>query len=462
METYLSLKNGLHTDFEPLDSPAQTYRYMLNSVRQLSGAIENEKGTILTKSFPVNRRVIGSYVLDKDIVICSVGLNNDSEIGILDASLKYISIRNNPDLNFKLGSIVKMEGKKNFKGERIVYLVEKNGVNPMRAINLDSKELLASPTFSDDITLQINPVTPSIDVIGVVDGGNLPTGIYQATARLLTSSTNAGSFGIISPLVSIIDDSSSLDINQQDGANPQSTSPKAINFTISNIDTSYSFIEVGVITYIGTGNIPTANIVARLPIDGRSTINFTYSSVSQNKESIDLESIIIKPVIYDKAETIAQKDGILTLGNLSATQDIYNFQKVANLVKLKYFIEEILVIPGYKDPLISAKKRAYQRGEVYSFAITPEYKGQYNTTAYHIPGNSNPDADVVTKELGGYMSSEPYPLNKDYPAGNIVHHRMPTINQEPLTITRDGQTYLRLLGVEVDFSNAITIIPTDT
>jgi hypothetical protein len=441
METYLDLTNGLHTDFEPLNQPQKTYKYMLNGIRQLSGAIENEKGTVLSHTFDTNKKIVGSYVLDKDRIICLAGPSaSDSEIGVLDNNGAYTLISNNPGLNFQISTIVKIEGKKNFKGQRIIYLVEKNGVNPMRAINIDDTLLLASPTFIDDIKLQINPSIPVIEAVSVVDGGSLPTGMYQAACRLLTTSTNATPFGVVSPLIPIIDDSSSLPIDQQDGANPQSVSPKAINFLISNVDTSYSFIEVAIITYLGTANISTTHIVARLPIDGRSTINFTYSSVSQNKESIDLESITVKPILYDKAETIAQKDSILTLGNLTATIDTFDFQQVANLVKLRYFIEEIAVSPGYKDPIIAATKKGYQRDEVYSIAITPEFVGQYNTTAYHIPGNSNSvNANTTTKELGGYRSLEQYPLNKGYPAGA-----------------------LRILGIEADFSNALLALPTAT
>ena len=464
METYLNLSKGLHTDFEPINQPKDSYKYALNFIRQLSGAIENEKGTILTKTFLPNQRIVGSYSLDTDLILCLASTNvAESEIGVLGRDLTYTQIRRNADLNFSLGSIVKIEGNKNYKGERRIYLVEKNGVNPMRAINIDDTTLLASPTFIDDIKLQINPDTPTISIDSVVDGGSLPTGVYQATARLLTRSTNSTPFGIISPIVSIIDDSDSLTYDQQDGANPQSNSPKAINFLISGIDISYAFLELAIITYVGTANVPTSYLIGRLPIDGRSSIIFTYSSTDQNKEPLDLESIAIKPLLYDKAETIAQKDGILTLGNLTASIENYNFQLVANRVKLRYFIEEVPYLPGYKDPILAGTKRGYMRDEVYSFAITPEFKGQHNTTAYHI-SNSNilATANTTTKELGKYSSLEQYPLNIGYPTGVVTHHKMPSIAQEPIIVTRNGQTYLRILGVEADFSNATSIIPADT
>ena len=460
METYLDLSKGLHTDFEPINAPEGTYRYMLNSIRQLSGAIENELGTSIITSLDNNARVVGKYILDSDIILCITNDLNHSQIGILDSNDVYTIKLSRSELNFKLGSIIKIEGKKNYKGDRLLYLVEKNGDNPMRCINIDDPTIQTSISFIEDIALQINPIIPSIEVNSVVDGGTLPTGVYLATCRLLTKNTNTTSFGSFSSQVPIIDEALSASIDQQDGAPPQSNSPKSINFTISNIDTSFEYIEVAIATYIGTANVLSINSVGKLPIDGRDTISFTYSSVDQNKESIDLDAITIKPVFYTNASTIAQKDGILTIGNLSTSKLVYNFQQDANKVKLRYFIDEIPVIPGYKDAITAATKKGYQRDEVYSFAITPELDKDANTTSYHIPNSSQSQtANTDTKELGAYTSLETYPANRGYPVGNVVHFRMPTINQEPIIIVRNNTTYLRILGVEAYFDDFLSSIP---
>jgi hypothetical protein len=454
-QNLLDVSKGLHSDYSPIAQPTGTYSYLLNAIRLASGAIQNEMGTIEVAT--INKKILNGIVLDRDIILCLY----PSEIGVLNEREEYKIITNREDLNFQPDLFIDLAAKKSFNSHRILFTVD--GFNPDRRIDLDDIEQLTSLSFKDDTRIQVNPTIPEINVLSVVDGGTLPTGVYQATVRLLTKSTNAAPFGFVSPLIPIIDETSNIDYEKQDGAIPQSQSPKAINFRISNIDTQYEYIQVAIITYTGTANVSTANIVATLPIDGRSEINFTYSSISQNKEAIDLQAISVKPVYYDHSKAIEQKDGILVRSNLTATQESFNFQKIANQVSIKYFIEEIPWQPGYKDALIAALKRSYQRGEVYSLGFTPEFTTSYNTTAYHIPANGNsPFADTSSRELGTYKSLEEYPLDRDYPLGNVLHHRMPTVQQEPLIIMKGGMPYLRIIGLEVDFSQAIALIPAET
>ena len=459
MDNLLDVAKGLHLDFHPISQPTGTYTYLLNGIRILSGAIENERGTIDIRA--LGKKVIGGYVLDTEIVLFLF----PSEIGVINKSEIYTKITDNPLLNLVDNNKLTIEGKKLYNKERVVYFVD--GVNPNRRLNLDDGTV-SSVSFQDDIKLQLTPDITTITIDGVIDGGSLPTGVYQATARLLTRSTNTAPFGFLSSLVSIIDDSDTLPFNDIDGAVPQSASSKAIQLTVNNIDSGYEFIEIVIVTYVGTANISRANIVARLPIEGRSSISFVYSSVNQNKEAIDLGAITIKPLVYDTAECIVQKDNILVLSNLTASNEIFDFQPVANKVKLKYFIEEVLWQPGYKNVLTSALKRGYLRNEVYSFAITPNFGTSYNTTAYHVAapisligGNRSP-ANTVTKELGTYTSNLDYPSNRNYPtlgSTKVRHFIMPTLLQEPMIVTRNGQIYIRILGIQADFTQAIPLIP---
>lgn len=457
---------GLHTDYSPLAQPEGTYTYLLNGIRSLSGDLENEQGTIDIKI--LNKKVIGGCVLDQDLILFLY----PSEIGVLNKDDLYTKITDKSTLNFVDNQIFGVVAKKNFKSERIVYFVD--GANPNRRVNLDDLLELNSLTFDNDIKLQLTAKTPITSLVSVEDGGSLVTGVYQATSRLLTRSTNAASWGELTPLVSIIDDSSTLSFDSIDGAAPQTSSNKLIRFVINDIDISYSFIEIAILTYIGTANILKSNIVARIPIEGRDTISFTYSSTDQNIEAIDLSSIAIKPVVYDTAKCIVQKDNILVLSNLTSSQDQFNFQPAFNLTKLRYFIEEIPFQPGYKDAIIAALKVGYMRGEVYSFAGVSNRVGSYNTTAYHIPGREdvsagyNPiPANTTTKELGTYYSLEEYPNGKGYPPFNnlfgkrVRHHRMPTAQQEPTIVIRNGTTYLRVLGIEADFTDTLAAISAD-
>ena len=488
METNLDISKGLHTDFEPINQPAGTYRHLRNSIRQTSGAIENEKGTIPTLTFnELDRKIIGSYVLDNDIILFSYAPSNTiSEIGLLTAGNSYTVITNSTSLGFSLSNNIKAEGKKNFKGDRIIYFTDKG--LPMRVLNIDA---VPAVNFDDNTRLVLTADMPQISLKQVIDGGSLPTGMYQFGVRLLTKSTNSTSLSLLTNLIPIVDDNVS-NRDKYDGAPPQTASSKAIVLNITNVDTDYEFIELVVITYIGTGNVTQASVISRVPIQNRTSIEFTYSSLSQIKEAVDINSVVVDSTNYDSAKFIIQKDGILILGGLTAEVSDYNFQAAANKVVIKYVIKEvnwsenINIVNGvdtgegpsvgddYKNPETSTNFKSYQRDEVYSFAVVPIFKNWSTGNAYHIPGklilgsaSSEMPASTITKELGTFWSTEEYPINKGYPGADnfflgrrVRHHIMPSLAQEPHVRTVNGQTVIRMLGVSVDLTAMIADIPT--
>lgn len=478
MNTNLDITKGLHTDNDYIAQPVGTYRHLQNAVRQRSGAIESERGTVLIKKFATEgKRVVGSYVLDDDIIIFSHDpLVQESEIGILEANNNYKVITKDPSLKFSTSVIISAEGKRNFKGERIIYFTGKG--LPMRVLNLDDVPLI---NFDDVTKLVLTADMPQIKLALVEEGGTVSTGVYQFGVRLLTKSTNATSISLLTNPIPIIDEDSS-NRDRADGAPPQTDSSKAINLSITNIDTDYEFIEVVAITYIGTANTVQASVVGRIPIQNRSVIDFTYTSSSQNREALDINGLVVDASNYDSAEFIIQKDGILILGGLSTSSIDYNFQSAANKVKIKYVIKEVEwqesvsisngvdigtgypVGESYKNSAVSTNLRSYMRDEVYSFAITPIFTNWSMGGAYHIPGtiNISAPANPETKSLGTYVSDEIYPLGRDYPVGNVRHHKMPSLIQEPHVVERNGRTYIRLLGVSVDLTDFLLAIPATT
>lgn len=485
METYLDLTKGLHTDFEPIDQPAGTYKYLKDAIRQLSGSIENEEGTIeIFKFIEDDRRVVGSYVLDADTIYFSYSPSSAlSEIGIL-VNGAYSILTQDASLAFSLSIIIRAEGKKNFKGDRIIYFVGKG--LPMRVLNLDK---IPAVNFGDVTKLVLTATMPQVGITDIIEGGSLPTGIYQFGTRLLTKSTNSTGVSILSNYIPIVNEALT-NRDEYDGAPPQTESNKAIVLSINNIDSNYEFLEIIVVTAIGTGNITRADVIARVPIQGRSQISFTYSSITQARESLDINALVTDQVNYDSAEFINQKDGILTFASLTASVDNYNFQTAANGITIKYVIKEEIwqeninisngvdigsvysVGNDYKNPKQVLEFKSYMRDEVYSFAVVPIYKNWNMGNAYHIPGREDIaagynviTANTVTKQLGTYYSTDLYPDDKGYPAFNtlygkkIRHHQMPTLIQEPHVQVRNGTTYVRMLGISVDLTSFIAAIP---
>lgn len=479
MEAILDVSKGLHQDYPKISQPAGTYIHMLNGIRLLSGAVMTERGSLNIPSFTDRgHTILGSLVLDRDIIILSKGLVD--EIGVLDKDDIYTIIKQG-EFGFQLGSYIDIVGRKNYKDHRIIYFVD--GVNPMRTVDLDDAELLNSPTFLQDIQLQLNNKMANVTFDSVGIDGSVKSGVYQFGVRSITATGNRTPFGYLSPLIPIVDETYIDDWSQVDGVPPQSPTNKSIKLTISNLDIAFPFAEVVMITYTGDANIQVATVVGTFQVT-EEVRTFTYKGEEQHKEIIELEDITVKPVIYDTATSIEQKDNRLILSNLIAAKETVDFQGFANKVVIRYEIEELPLDPGYRDPKIVAEMKGYRRGETYSFAIAPIYRTSQNTVAYHIPAPSTYDLNIPTTNanrivypngfannghtdptrLGTYTSDEEYPIDSGYPdtdplitfANRVRHHVMPTVAAEPI-LSADGLS-IRVLGIRVDLTNALPLL----
>lgn len=478
---------GWHQDFEPQAQPPGTYRRLLNGVRSLSGAVTSEPGQdpVLDLSGKV---YLGGCELTQDLILFFL-LPDGGEVGVLDASEVYTPILTTPDFNFQAAYRISAVARRNFKGDRLVYFAD--GLNPLRVLNLDS---VPTVDIANNLKLMTSGTLPVPTWLPQVEGGGeVPTGSYQVIARQLTRSTNPTSYGISSPLLPVVEENRVVGRDQYDGALPQTPTSKALQVQFDNLDPDFPFLQVVIITYQGTANQFQAFEVGTIDLAGRTSVRFTYRGSSQHVREVNLEELVIQPVRYETALVVSQKDGILTASNLTAKPEPdFQWQTFANLVTLKYTIEEIDItdlfaggsgdeqFADYKNELLSATRTGYRRGETYAFGLSRLYQDYQDTTAYHLPGRpfsqTNPYtreffdldfdgvgslgvsqvqwANTTTKELGTYVSREDYPTSQGYPTGKVRHHVMPTLAQEPMLRTSGGRTYLRLLGVVADFTAA--------
>ncbi|MDO7847630.1 hypothetical protein Q5H92_14775 [Hymenobacter sp. M29] len=464
---------GWHSDFDPIDQPSQTYRRLVNGIRGLGGTIESEPGQELLSPLG-DLKLLGHYTLGPDIVLfLSDGTTH--QVTVLDSQDQFQNILNHPDLNFSLAHRISVEGKLNFKGERVVYFAD--GYNPLRYLNLDSPPTV---DVANNLKLMTSASLPIPQWLEQVEGGgSVPTGVYQVVARQLTRSTNPTGFGLTSEVLSVVDENRAVGRDQYDGGLPQTPTTKALQVRFTNLDPDYPFLEPVIITYQGTGNQFTAYTLPVVQLNGRTEYTLTYRGESQHQKEVLLEELVSQPTRYTSALTLSQKDGILVASNLQAQgRPDFSFQTFANAVTLTYTITEVVVgdnFLDYKGELPSATLRGYRRGETYAFGLSPLYQDYQDTTAYHIPashyvGTGTQELDEVgyvdranttTKALGTYQSTDDYPTGFDYPTGKVRYHVMPTVEQEPLLVTRGGVTYLRILGVVADFTSAHALLPAD-
>lgn len=394
-------------------------------------------------------------------------------------------------LNFKINRPIDIVARKLYNGHRVVYLTD--NLNAPKCIDLD-RDYSTSPydvtTFNNATSLFLgNPITNPTNPIVNDSGGAVSTGAYLFTARQLTQNLGATPFGFISNPIYVTDNtaaSTPLALNY-DGAPVDTPTAKSITITIEDIDLNYPFIDLAVIRFQGQTNTLLTEVIKRVAVTG-NTMTFTYTGTEDAVEVIS-EDDLTKPAIdYSKAKCIEQKDGVLFLSNLKSDTTEDNWQEIANSITLGYTVKELAWLKGstadqgledYKGTDASFNYKGYQRGEVYSFAFVPVYKSGAVGSAYHIPARpivptinlGSPTlanaalADTTNNLLGTfYQETLGYDSlitnNSTYQAGpvgwqintldRVRHHYMPTLSQEPHFINRNGQLFIRSLGVTID------------
>ena len=390
-------------------------------------------------------------------------------------------------LDFNKGNLIDAVARKNYKGEIIIYFID-DGNTPRR---INTAEFIDASNFDNKTRLFLNPSLPSIGDVDEIEGGGLGTGLYMFAARLGTVTGNATTFSQISQGFPLVDGSKSGGEREFDGAPPQTPSGKSLKVTVTDIDTSYNYVELAVITYTGIENFVEAHIIGRKSIKA-DTMTFDYYSENQKTEEVLIEQVVEDSVNYASAKNILQKDNHLFLSNLATEEYAFlddALQGVANDLIIRYVNTPVImpnrplecqtILPnggavedwsstrdyrdlhsftlkdsiytdyvGYKDPKKTFTQRGYQRDEVYSFALVPKYKGGVYGPAYHIPGNSAPGFFCTIVD----NASEPDDRLRGWKNGDgTFHHRMPSLAKSPPYATDIlGNDYLNILGIKVE------------
>lgn len=506
MEGTNTFEKGLHRSNSPQMQPEGSYVDAYNWIRNDSGRMTNEELEEVLPKLGSKYKYLGSCPI-KDKFICFFREDdNNSEIGIFDTVTKqYTSIFNDSfasyDLNF--GESVDSIARITPTDETIVYFVD--NVNPPRRFNITEFQNLGTSAYTsseyntvEDWNLQLTFKMPYANY-RIERNGSVPTGTYSFAFRYVTNENNKSTFNIPSRFINIgsfVNASSNGSLIYDDeitGALPQSVSNQSIVMSLKNLDFNYPFIEVVVITYLGVTNVLSVKSIGLYEI--KDNLEITFSTTSQYLNDVSESSLLEMPVNLNSASCIEQKDNILILSNITTKKYDKDFQKIANKIELYWSVESLEVdnrrnillsadnwpsagfggsanrkfinLAGfddqgtdvnpvfdknfqksnaYADPLIL---KGFQRGEVYSFSITPIYKDGSIGFAYHIPGknwgtskpfNALSAWESELKYLTSYASDDDE-INLQ---GYIRHHQMPDYDE---TGYIGDETFIRPLRV---------------
>lgn len=388
----------------PLSKQPNGYDYELvnATVSKNLGAITNENGS---QEHSSSYNVLGYSQLGLfnakngiKIIFSKVSANMDA-IGTIDANGVYVE-KLQADLGFNLNYPIDCESYYNYKGELVVAFTD--GYNTPKLINLDDITL---PFNLNDIQLSSSFIQPKVvaDVLEI--GGSLLTGAYFPFFAYSKEDSRTPYTLIENPI--FITTSTRGQSSYYEGSPPNVISPKSILLNIDNVDTTFTKIILGMLIRID--GVLTAKIIKEVPISS-SSMSITYLG-SEQLEEIDLASVLTPFVNYNKIKHITQVEGVLYGAGVTEKQPL-DFQKYANLIKLKYTstlkdfnnLEET-----YKFNAQNNRMKSFKHEEVYAMYIRVKIKGEGFSQAFHIPGRA---AEGIETSLYSSLSGSLYNVQK--------------------------------------------------
>lgn len=280
----------------------------------------------------------------------------------------------------------------------------------------------AQPIYSNELDcnkIKYNPIyeKPCIDVIDVISGGNLKSGVYQALVAYADVVGN--------PLVPYTQASNPVPIRTKDiTVVTDYITDSAIKFRINNIELSNVFSYYNLVIAQTIENFTEFILVGTFPI---TTSDFVYTGNNPLAVKLAANEIFFKRPYYRTARTITKSNDYLFFTGLKEYLK-YNLQPYAETIKLYW---ETIAIPeaAYKDPKNTTKFRTYQRDEVYAFALVLEADNGEELCSLHIPAPSKDyfntyydidvDEIVNNNDIITDTSCEPHDRNKLWQVYNI-------------------------------------------
>ena len=498
-QEYNNATTGLNMDQTPNQIEKGKLTYALNaSVENYDSSsvnYQNEPGNELCVTFPSGFVLIGSHYIQekrKHIFFITNPETKQSQIGCMDNNdCIYRVIVNAPCLNFNVNYPIHKVAHKITNCATEIYWTD--GYNPRRYLDIeDIPKVLKSgtpfcnPEYTDDLDcnqlkLQPNFKIPQLEVVDVINTGNLIAGTYQFAIQYSDPQGNpyTSYYSVTNPTPIADPAFTSVNFNYPVG--------KSIILKINNLE------DTGLYQYFNLAVIRTVNDITSVELVGTYYIDelikeITYTGQNVTQIRLTVDDIFEKFPYYDIAQDLTNVQDVLVWDNLTSISRI-NYQNIANQIALQWQTWRIPATEDYADELNATNLRGYLRDEVYAFEIVFLLKNGKQTDGFHIPGrvlapseelipdvpDTNPDfigePDYVTSGVGYskywkiyntasvisfaperttadsykgpyqygqfayWESEETYPCNDDVwgdLAGKpIRHHKFPDINISP-------------------------------
>jgi len=376
-----------------------------------TGMWEHARNIVLTKgrssitqndgfdfTLKIPGETIGEITTTEHVVVFSVD-GEYSCIGYKNENDEYIGIIRSIYLGFNLARPIEGEGFYNQKQELIVIFSDgifEDSFSPRllnifdTGIDLDVDLELVNP---DDITI-LNLFIGEQEANINIDYEEISTLeadiVYITYSYILPDNVSSSPFYVTQ---NIAYPTYKTFVNGNFTLNdlPEDNKRRNIKLFFENLSLNYNAIKIGII--VNSENALVAYESQKLIYNG-TTLETTISTLS-NFTEIDINSLVVESINYNKVKTFTIQNNQLAIGNLIGENE-FKFQKYANLLKIEpMFIDEDLQ-NNYEETIFTHPTLCFD--EVYAISIQPQLKNGNYLDSYHIPGRQaiNDERDLFT------------------------------------------------------------------
>lgn len=389
---------GMNLERSVAQIPKGTLSYALNAVVENFDAngvsYQNEPQNELCLEFPTGYQLVGSHFIveqSKHIFFLANPEDGGSQIGYMDNNdCIYRIYVNDPCLGFNINHPIHKIVHKITNCSTEIYWTD--GFSNRRFLNLDKLPFKTTPgtdicdnSTTDEIdcnkmNVQPNFTIPSLEVVDVVDGGNLTAGTVQFAIQYSDAQGNGYTsyYSVTNPTPIANRQITTADFNYPVG--------KSVVLNIGNIDVT-GFFEYFNLAVIKTINgITSVELVGTYFIDDNEK-QITYSGQNQTQIRLTIDNIFEKFPYFELADDLTTVQDILVWSGLTSIDRI-NYQRIANGITLYWQTHRIPNTLDYSDELLATNYRGYLRDEVYAFEIVFLLANGKQTDGFHIPGRA--------------------------------------------------------------------------
>lgn len=472
--TFNSPKIGMNLDSNPIDLSPMEYSLMLNGNVQNSDGnllkIQNEPSNLLCSRFRPGFLPIGKlYIPVQKITVFFLvnPLTNQSEIGYItnqvyddnsdratpcqdcnnplveDTPLEqtiqnegctYTTIVNASCLNFNINYPVDAvyeigvnvdTGLPDCDNVTIFFT---DNLNPRRYINIDNwpQQVVGFNPFNcnqpeynglldcNEILIDKNYNNGCVISTNIVQGGQNKAGVYQIAAVYANSNGD--------PITDYFTVSNPISIWDRTNTITTSTdyiSGQAIQYTISNLDTRFLYLNIVIIKTIN--GVTQQYLIGTFPINSTQYASVYTGSNSAKEIELGLNEVLARKPIYTQTKGLITSNDILFSYN-NTQQRVINLQPVVNDLRLQW--QTIEVEEGfYANGSNVSNYLSYERDEVYTFGI--EFR---KSNGYKLP------TFLISSQPSSYYTGSFYNNSTPYGSYGGVCSTLPTNNYDVLNI----------------------------